>query len=153
MKDENSVQAACGLARTAHRQRSTACRFRTIALGTHRCEVCGFTLKSKHPPERIHRRCLRAGQMPFAGNEQLGDELTRYVRSGQATRPDAEIQRCLAVCRACELFTGNNCRAMDSSCAHRRDWIWALVGFGSAPKTCPRGLWENSNAALKFASV
>jgi hypothetical protein len=75
-----------------------------------------------------------------SGND-LAAEIAAYRDSGQAAATGGEIQRRLAICRQCPAFTGANCRQLDLGCSHRRDWIWALVGFGRSPKTCPEGRW------------
>jgi hypothetical protein len=135
------------------------CQFVVLDGNGRACRVCGFVIHSPHPAERIYRRCrdlpvpdprppTPVTQRPITTEApdtivpiHLAADVAAYCRSGQAARTAAEIERLLAACRCCELFTGNNCRAMDTSCCHRRDWIWALVGFGTAPRDCPRKKW------------
>jgi hypothetical protein len=118
------------------------CQFVALDGDRRACRICGFALRSRHAPQQIHRRCPQGDPGPEKQPESLAAEVAAYCSSGQAGRSAAQIERRLAACRPCELFTGNNCRAMDVSCCRSRDWIWALVGFGAAPKDCPRGNWE-----------
>ncbi len=121
------------------------CRFKTIALHTHRCTNCGLTVRSKFPPERIHRRCLAANEEGRTKNEELSGlalpsslfvlRLLRRHRSWVHLPLDV-IRENLAACHACEKYTEAGCRRF-AGCQSGERYVTELL-FGR----CPR--WRSS---------
>jgi len=101
------------------------CTFAPIAENLVRCRRCRLTIRSPHPPERIHAACRRPeGPTPTAAEP----------------RDDAEVARLAAVCRTnlCGAFdaVADGCRLC--GCASSRPAAW-LSRLRLA--RCPRGLW------------
>ena len=129
------------------------CRFFHVADDLFRCGACGRSIRSPHPPERIHRQCSGERGVGSGENSQntpprvsplptLLSSLASYVLNHEAGIDSLAIEARLAVCRACDRFTGENCLAFWTCCTRARDFLWALVALEGHNRGCPLGKWH-----------
>ena len=88
-----------------------------------------------HLKRFLERRAAAEGVPgPDAARDRaLVARIDQAIVNGQANRSPVDVERCLAICRGCEQFTGDNCRRMFRSCSTRDTWIRALLILRGRP--------------------
>ena len=79
------------------------------------------------------RKRARAGGYSQPRNIRLAARIEQAIANREANRSAVDIERCLAICRACPDFTGDNCRDMHRDCKTKDRWIRALLILRGRP--------------------
>ena len=87
------------------------CKFITIAEDTHKCSECGFTIKIKQDPLRIHNHCGSPQPMGIieAATNFVGD-MVNWFGAGVPISNEEEKDRRLKICEGCEQYDQGTCK-------------------------------------------
>ncbi len=86
------------------------CKFITISEDTHQCSICGFTIKVKQDPNKIHNVCNNP--QPMGILEAVGNLVTttaEWVVAGAPISNVEEKDRRLKICEACPHYNQGTC--------------------------------------------
>ncbi|MGE0609281.1 MAG: DUF6171 family protein [Pirellulales bacterium] len=107
----------------------------------YRCQRCGQTVSSPHPPERIHSRCEMADEanaaLPSLARRgwNLAQALAAFVADGLRTVDAGQYAERLHICQSCEQRQDDVC----GRCGCRL----SLKARGRA-FDCPLGKWPSA---------
>lgn len=86
------------------------CKFITISENQHRCETCGFVIKTEQSPERVYRNCRPNGEKPrvLEMAKQFVTATVKEIVSTESVSPETvDLRR--KICGECEHFRENRC--------------------------------------------
>lgn len=86
------------------------CIFKTIdeSIPLHKCERCGYEIKIRQDPSKIHRAC--PAMTPVEKVESFVSTMVDFVKSGGQISSEGTAEERLNVCKECPHFDGNSCR-------------------------------------------
>lgn len=125
------------------------CEWEKLSDGVERCTCCGLKLRSPKHPIR-HKCTVAAGEffddelrrVPFQRRlANFSKALAAHAAAGFPTVSQEVIDARLAVCRVCELFTGEVCAHADCGC-NVNDMSKFLNKLSWADQACPLGKWR-----------
>lgn len=86
----------------------TNCEFKQIAENEYECKRCGFKIKIRQDPTKIHRACPKMSTMEKV--ESFVSTMADFVTSGFKTSEEDKAGNRLEICKGCDHFDGTSCK-------------------------------------------
>jgi len=130
------------------------CAYQVIGIASsgkhcYRCAWCDHERESRHPPERLHRKCPKAPALePEAKRlgiawedvEHYAEAIRRWVIAGRPTRTQAEVKTIYAEhCEPCDDHIDGRCKKC--RCCVNVSRIALVNKIKMASEHCPDEKW------------